>query len=102
MPELVLSPSLDLTPWSGETTSASIYESPMSPTVVRVVHNKAAAFDASAAPPAAASEPSKFPAPVRPAPAERSTDERSVGLATGLTITKLRMLQSTWRSRSTP
>ena len=36
MPELVLSPSLDLTPWRGESTG--VVESPMSPVCVKIAN----------------------------------------------------------------
>lgn len=101
MPELVLSPSLDLTPWSGESTSTTIYESPMSPTVVKFrstvkpapsepsdPHCASSTTSADKVAPATSLEPAR----------KRSAEDYAVGL-TGLSLAKLRMLQSHFKTR---
>jgi hypothetical protein len=98
MPELVLSPSLDLTPWSGESTTTTIYESPMSPTVVKFrstvepapsePHCASSTTLADKVAPATSLEPAR----------KRSAEDYAVGL-TGLSLAKLRMLQSHFKTR---
>ena len=103
MPELVLSPSLDLTPWSGESTSTTIYESPMSPTVVKF---RGSAKPATSQPHCASSTTSVEANKVAPVASvelsprnKRRPEDYAVGL-TGLSLAKLRMLQSHFKARS--
>jgi hypothetical protein len=103
MPELVLSPSLDLTPWSGESTSTTIYESPMSPMVVKFRGTaKPAPSEPHCASSTASVEANKVAGVASvelSASNKRSPEDCAVGL-TGLSPAKLRMLQSHFKARS--
>ena len=101
MPELVLSPSLDLTPWSGQSTTSSIYESPMSPTVVKFRGEDVAAPEPLALQAATASThgAGKTKPLVAAAAHHRSPRAQAVGL-TGLSPAKLKMLQSHFKKSS--
>ena len=99
MPELVLSPSLDLTPWSGQSTTTSIYESPMSPTVVKFRGEDMAAPEPLALETAAAASTQDAGKIVAAAAHHRSPMEHAVGL-TGLSPAKLKMLQSHFKNSS--
>ena len=97
MPELVLSPSLDLSPWRGESLSTSIYETPMSPVVVkfRGTDKPACNADDESAKHSELASEEGVPPPL-------SLETRSVGavgLMTGLTPAKLRMLQSHFKAK---
>lgn len=97
MPELVLSPSLDLSPWRGESLSTSIYETPMSPVVVKFRGTDkpvCEAEDMSGTRSDLASEEG-IPPPL----SVKTPSVGAIGLMTGLTPAKLRMLQSHFKAK---
>ena len=84
MPELVLSPSLDLTPWRGESTG--VVESPMSPVCVKIANGNTLG----SVPRKGASQPTTVS--VRADKATRAAKPvASVGLVTGMTRSRLDM-----------
>ena len=91
MPELVLSPSLDLTPWRGESTSTSLYESPMSPTKVTMKRSPPSAGTSAADVPELMSLGASVAAPV-------VTRRPSVGLVAGIDLSRLQRMQASWRA----
>ena len=92
MPELVLSPSLDLTPWRGESTG--VVESPMSPVCVKIANGNTLGSV-----PKGASQPTTVS--VRADKATRAAKPvASVGLVTGMTRSRLDMVQAMWKAPS--
>ena len=94
MPELVLSPSLDLTPWRGESTG--VVESPMSPVCVKIANGNTLGSV-----PKGASQPTT----VRASPkgvARAAKPVASVGLVTGITRSRLDKVQAMWKAPSMP
>ena len=93
MPELVLSPSLDLTPWRGESTG--VVESPMSPVCVKIANGNTLG----SVPRKGASQPTT----VRASPKGASRAAKpvaSVGLVTGITRSRLDKVQAMWKAPS--
>ena len=90
MPELVLSPSLDLTPWRGESTG--VVESPMSPVCVKIANGNTLG----SVPRKGASKPTTVRA--SPKGAQATKPVSSVGLVTGITRSRLDKVQAMWKA----
>ena len=96
MPELVLSTSLDLTPWRGESTG--VVESPMSPVCVKIANGNTLG----SVPRKGASQgPTTFRASPKSA-ARAAKPVASVGLVTGITRSRLDKVQAMWKAPSMP